>query len=261
MKWPLFYHTGCIGDIVAALPTIRALGGGDLAIGNFENPAWQNRRMEGACYESIKPLLEMQDCIKSVRWADEHPAATYDFADFRQGFIRGESLAHWQARYMGVGITTEPWLVNIAPDPRTRDRIIATRSARYHNWSFPWPQIVKENRDRILFVGLRSEHEALQKLVGPLEYFPTLHMLDVACAIAGSDLLISNQTAACWIGLGLGHPLVQEQYAETPDSMLPRANAQYCQYHGMPVIPPRKAISIAQKTKQDIQPLVKSVRW
>lgn len=215
--------------------------------------------MEGAPYDAIKPLLEAQPLIKSVEWSASNPGVDYDLSTFRHDHILGESLTHWQARHIGVDVDTAPWLTNIEPREGLRDCIIAARSERYQNWTFPWPQIVAENRDRILFIGLPKEHLAFCKLLGPVQYLPTETMLDVAEVILGSMLLISNQTAACWVGLGLGHPLVQEQSPVTRDSMLPRHNAQYILHGQMPVIPARQ-ISVALKPPVP-KPLAKPLIW
>lgn len=239
---------------------MRALGGGHLLIGNFANPQWAPRRMEGAPFRAIKPLLESQDYIASVQWTDTEPARSVDFSNFRHDHILGESLLHWQARHIGIEVSSEPWLFGIRPDPRTAGRIIVARSPRYQNWQFQWPRLVKEHRDRMLFVGLPKEHAEFQKLVGPVEYFPTADMLAVARAIAGSDLVICNQTSTCWVALGLGHPMIQEQSPQTRDSMLPRDNVQYCLYDAMPTIPQSTAISIAEKPKP-CKPSVKTVTW
>lgn len=254
-------HSGDLGDIIACLPTIRALGGGHLVI--FERhdkiPGTLNIResMRGKRFDFIRPLLEAQPYIESVTWSDTIPKTKYDFSTFRHDHILGESLLEWQARHIGVSASTEPWLSGVTPRKDMEGRIVVTRTARYQNWVVPWPAIVKAHRERIVFIGLPAEHKDFQQLVGPVEYLPTATMLDVAEVIAGSDILIANQTAACWVGLGLGHPLIQEQSPVTRDSMIPRANAQYCLYDAMPVIPAAKsssAIIIAPKPKPTMNP-------
>lgn len=254
MKKPkVFGHQGDLGDCIAALPTIRAMGGGELVIGFKPGEKRGRESMEGKRFEVIRPLLAAQPYITGVRWSKNFEGVTHDFSDFRHDHILGESLLEWQARHFGVAASTEPWLSGITPRQDMKGRIVVARTSRYWNWQFPWPTIVKAHRDRIVFIGLPDEHKEFQTLVGPVEYLPTADMLEVAEVIAGSDILISNQTAAGWVGLGLGHPLIQEQSPVTRDSMIPRENAQYCLYSAMPNIPGKvtSPISIASKPKTD----------
>lgn len=252
----VFGHQGDIGDVLAALPAIRAMGGGELVIGFKPGEKRGRESMEGKRFEVIRPLLAAQPYITGVQWDKNFAGVTHDFSDFRHDHVLGQSLLHWQAKHFGVAASTDPWLSGVTPRTDMRGRIIVARTARYWNWQFPWPAIVNLHRDRILFIGLPDEHKQFQTLVGPVEYLPTSDMLDVAEVIAGSDILIANQTAACWVGLGLGHPLIQEQSTVTRDSMIPRANAQYCLYDAMPNIPGRSSavISIAPKPKTNMNP-------
>ena len=45
--------------------------------------------------------------------------------------------------------------------------------------------------------------------------------------IKGADLLVTNQTFACWLALGMATPMIEETWNDQPNSMLPRANAIY----------------------------------
>lgn len=246
-----FLHRGDLGDIIACLPSIRALGGGELLIAPHTGKPMEGRQdLRGARFDAIKPLLAIQPYIHGVRWVDEPPESAIDFSTFRKNTIPGQSLSLHQARHVGAAISEDVWLHNVTPHPGLSDRIIVARTARYHNWRFPWPQIVQEHRERILFIGLPGEHKAFCKLVGSVEYLPTKSLLEVAEVIAGSQLLISNQTVAGWIGLGLGHPLIQEQWTTSPDSMIPRLNAQYWQYGEMPKIPRPMSKAIASAPKK-----------
>lgn len=262
-----FLHRGDLGDIIACLPAIRASGGGELLIAPHQKgvDTMQGRQdLRGARFEAIRPLLELQPYVRAVRWVETVPPGAIDFSTFRQNTILGQSLSHHQARHIGVEISEDPWLHGVKPRPGLAGKIIVTRTARYHNWQFPWRQLVSEHRDRMLFIGLPAEHAEFCKFVGPVEYLPTKSLLEVAEVIAGSQLLISNQTVACWIGLGMGHPLVQEQWPTSRDSMIPRANAQYCLYATMPHIPPAPGKPIAkdmQQAKPSLQPSIKPVVW
>lgn len=255
------FSTGCIGDCIAMLPIARALGGAVITVGNFKNPEWASQRMEGARYEAIRPLLLSQPYVKGVEWsADATPDVTHDLSEFRHiSRTYGETLTAWQARYLGIPISTEPWLT-AWPRAGFKDKIIVARTARYNSWFFPWPQIHREHSGRMLFVGLPAEHEAFCKLIGKVEYLPTRDMLELAEVIAGSALFIGNQSSPCWTALGMGHALIQEQFADSPDSCIRRPNAQFINDGRMPRIDLPQS-SVLTTPSKAVTPTVKPLVW
>lgn len=103
------------------------------------------------------------------------------------------------------------------------------RSSRYHNPYFPIFKLLERFPD-LLFVGLPEEHKAFQQMFSPrkpIQYRPTKDLLELAGLIAGCKCLLSNQTAAWWIGAGLGVPLIQETWPGGPNSIIERKNAKY----------------------------------
>jgi len=67
---------------------------------------------------------------------------------------------------------TKPWLT--ISDPLKISRVIVARCTRYHNPLVRWQQIVaKYRKHQPTFVGLPEEHRDLQRIVGPLAYYPT----------------------------------------------------------------------------------------
>ena len=106
-----FYHTGDLGDIIASLPVIRQLGGGELVIGNQSqtNPGW--RAMEGERFNAIKPLIEAQPYISTVRFEHQPQGIDFDFSEFRRVYSREYSLSQAQARWLNVSnLNLDPWL-------------------------------------------------------------------------------------------------------------------------------------------------------
>lgn len=223
---PVYGHAGDLGDCIASLATIRAMGScGDIAI--FERPGSHRESMRGARYEALKPLLEAQPYIGSVEWSNEPVATPYDFSTFRHDFVAGENLAEWQARHVGVTITMDPWLVARRSE-KGIGRTIVARSMRYQNRDFPWRRLVAEHRNKILFVGLPEEHKAFQVSNGAIvEYCSTGNLLELAEIINGADLFIGNQSCPFWIAAGLGVPLIQEVYPLAQNSIVKRRNARY----------------------------------
>lgn len=221
-----FLHSGCIGDTIAALPSIRQLGGGHLVMSQLGN----KRILRGERYEFVRPLLEAQPYIKSVSWEEEPQDIDYDFTNFRTLYKGDVSLAETQARYMGIEPLDEsPWL-SIDPDPRASGRIIVARSPRYQNYEFPWRQIAKRQMARLLFIGFADERTSLEaRMGGRLDFVECKDALEMARLIAGSILFIGNQSSPYWIAAGLGKKLIQETYLPNPDSRIERPNAIYWQ--------------------------------
>lgn len=225
MKKQVFYHSGDAGDIVASLLSVRQLGGGKIVIG----PGPCRESMAGARFESIKPLLECQPYVTGVEWSDVKPDRCLDFSTFRHDHRFGESLAHWQARHLGIDdLDTSPWLT--VPAVRT-DQVVFARSKRYHNGFFPWFGLL-DRYPSALFVGTDEEF----RFFGELHKRPktpwiakarTNGLLDLARLIAGGRLFCGNQSCPWWIACGLGVTTFQETWEGSPDSMIKRPNAFY----------------------------------
>ena len=224
----VFAHSGDLGDIIASLPAVRALGGGRFVVTLHDSSrtAATRESMQGARFNVIKPLLEAQPYIKSVEWMDSFDDPTHDFRTFRNDPIHGESLAHWQARHIGVEISTAPWLTVPISD-FANGRFVIARSARYHSHRHMWNTILKAYSNPI-FVGLREEYLHLSSTTGvEFEHAPTADLLELASIIAGCSLFVGNQSCPWWIAFALGVPTIQEVFAPSPDSRIERAGSRY----------------------------------
>lgn len=89
-----FAIAGDIGDCIAMLPSIRHMGGGHVVItppppGVGTGQGFCRESMQGARYESIKPLLECQPYIHSVSWG-RLPAGAIDVALPHAAALSGE---------------------------------------------------------------------------------------------------------------------------------------------------------------------------
>jgi hypothetical protein len=217
-----FFSSGDLGDIVASLPAVKALGGGDYRIG-FKIDG-QRESLRGDRFESIKPLLESQHYINSVAWTDDFRGVTHDFSGFRARYQLHRSLADQQAEFVGVKIdATKPWL---HVTPSYHNRTVIARSSRYHNPIFPWRRIMDSVTD-CLFAGLVQEHREFEAYFGQIDYQPTKNLLELAQVIAGAKQVISNQTCQWWIAAGLGVPTIQESYLADLNSVIERPNLRY----------------------------------
>ncbi len=224
-----FCHTGDLGDVIAALPVIRQMGGGRLVMRDHPYcKDGQYRPIKGVKFQALRPLLEAQDYIESVEY-DETCPVDIDFTHFRKHYSEQNTLTAAHAAHVRCAdVDLSPWL-HVEPSATSAGRVIVARSERYHNDAFPWKRLAHQLRKKILFVGLREEHAAFQREAKcQVEYHPTADLLELAGLIAGSEFFIGNQSSPCWIAMALGHPLIQETSTWNPDSRIPRENAKYC---------------------------------
>jgi hypothetical protein len=218
-----FLHSGHIGDIIAFLPLMRKLGGGHLVI--TDHSKTPQLMMEGFKYESLKPLLECQDYISGVSF-EKHPTnIDFDVTGFRKHWGKG-TIIEMQAKELGVEPCIEKWL-KVEPNLNLQGKIVCCRSTRYRNDSFPWLEIVNRIRDRVVFIGVHDEYGNFVDKFGKVDRFLTINCLDIAQAIAGSDMFIGNQSSPFWIAAGLHHSLIQETCLDVPDSIVRYEGANY----------------------------------
>jgi hypothetical protein len=197
---------GEIGDAIYALPTIKALGGGDVYAKEcpWTRPNWVRRA------ESLKTLFEEQDYIGAFGPHTGQPA-NIDLTTYRANGQRfGDLIVNRIARHAGVKIDiTEPWL-KVEPSKETAGRIIVNRAPRWIGLTFPWQAVVKEFQKEILFVGSEAEHKAFTSEFGYVGRLRCKDMLAVASAIAGCDTFIGAQSSPYAICEGLKHKAVLE---------------------------------------------------
>jgi len=218
-----FLHSGHIGDIIAFLPLMKKMGGGHLVI--TDHNSTPQLMMEGFKYESLKPLLECQDYISGVSF-EKHPTnIDYDVTGFRKHWGTG-TIVEMQAKELGIEPCIEKWL-EVKPNLNLQGKIVCCRSTRYRNNLFPWREIIDKIRDRAVFIGVHDEYGDFVNQFGNVDRCLTNNCLDIAEAIAGSDMFIGNQSSPFWIAAGLHHPLIQETCLDVPDSIVQYKSAHY----------------------------------
>lgn len=245
----IFYHTGDAGDIIASLPTMKALGGGRLQIGPdigyTDIAACDYPRCGGNewCFEYLRNLFELQPYIKSVEHVEKQVNVDYNLNVFRKWLRENQLWGTWHrsrnllayhsladAHLKAFGVTysqTEPWLRVDNPWPCETFPIVAQRSPRYQNEKFPWKQIVENYGDKIVFLGLAAEHAAFCASFGKCHWFETLNALEIGRIVAGSKLFIGNQSSPFWIAEGLKHKLILEMWDGDPNCHFVRPGHHY----------------------------------
>ena len=121
-----FLHSGDLGDAIYALPSIQALGGGNLY---FASRPWTRTRWEdGGLLALIQRLFEKQPYVSSVALYTGEPL-DIDFSTFRNGGYKlGDTIIERQRRWVGAKLGEEKdggWLSNIWHAPWLRSLLIA----------------------------------------------------------------------------------------------------------------------------------------
>lgn len=228
-----FMHAGNLGDVVYALPAIRAFSGGDLTI-------CPEQRKTAICsvpinkeqFEMFLPLLKEQPYLRKIEWSEKYPSTTVqDLNHFRNAWIdrklRDEQKIHTlcQCHFWDLGIADkykedETWLT--IPEPISTGKIVIHRSPRYNSHDFPWERLIQERRKDLLFVGLNHEHTKFQEdFKTSVSFMQVRDFLELARLIAGARACVMNQSFPLSIAIGCGQKVICEAIARSPD----------CQFH------------------------------
>lgn len=228
----LFRHAGDIGDIIYALPAMRALGGGALLI---EAAAYTRQRLTPDKWCGVNELLLRQSYVQDVRqWIVGEPV-NYNLNDFRArmmtllrvGHGHDKHLGYWICESHGVPfkVMDDQWL-HVA-DPIDAAKVVFSRSGAgrdprfvYHNPHFPWHKVWAKYRDDAVFVGTEDEHRYFVHLCGDVPHYRTNTLLEAARVIAGAKLFIGNQSAPHAIAEGLKKRIVLEVWPTGPNCLM-----------------------------------------
>ena len=197
----IFSHSGDVGDLIYSLPTIRACGGGDLIL--YAHPGKTAHGMTVGLFNKLKPLLEAQPYIHSVRFSESKVDTNLN--GFRDHSYAG-NLSDMHLATMGLSWEhrVQKWL-NV-PDPLRSYSVILIRTQRYLNPYFNWKAIHHKYKDVAGFIGTPDEHALYEKEFGAIRLVEAYDFMTVARYIAGCKLFIGNPTAATAIAEGLKHP-------------------------------------------------------
>lgn len=202
-----FGHAGDLGDIIYALPAIRAQGGGALVL--FDMPGRTSHGMTEAKVGRLRPLLEAQDYIDEVIWSET--IQDDDLNGFRDHLNRNGNLA--DAHLLTQG---KEWVHRSAKwlevDPDYRKPVIFSRSHRYRNDNFDWGRIADAYRDRAGFVGFPDEYEDFCRRFGDVPLVEARDFMELAQVIAGAKLFVGNQSSPLAVAHGLKQNVIMEIY-------------------------------------------------
>ncbi|NTV75851.1 MAG: hypothetical protein HGA66_16810 [Holophaga sp.] len=202
---PCFKHSGNAGDIIYALPAIRALcggGGGRLRL-VLDTPIHVRHlrsshplggvMLNRAMFDLLAPLLEAQPYLESVQVLDSE-RVDYDLDRFRTSPLPQDRLgiSRWYFYHLAVSADlSEPWLE--APEvPAFRGSVIIARSQRYRNLCLDY-QFLDRYPD-LVFCGLEEEFADMRRTLPRLTYAPVKDFLQLAGMIRSCRLFIGNQS-------------------------------------------------------------------
>ena len=223
-----FIHSGDLGDVIYALPTVRAFGGGTIHLVNQNVGQLHGMSRERAMI--LAPLLMAQPYVHAVRYdlptEGEWKQGGVNLNAFRfsgQDFFR-QHLADCVARTFGLpgGIAEEPWLT---VQPCQWGPVFFARSARYHNPNFPWRKVIEKYGQHARFVGTPAEHVAFNtEFEASVPYLATDNLETLAAVLNMARLFVGNQSAPLAIAEGLGINILCEECPACPNCHLNRHN-------------------------------------
>ncbi len=238
MSTQSFKHSGDLGDIIFALPTVRALGGGVLYLdpdGGASDPIFQGpdridkrTKLTAGRIESLKPLLMQQPYIEDVRfWRGEKVDYNLDrFRESKSWYCLIDMCLdtfHVDRKHKDTA-----WLTVADPITEPGYPFVINRTVRYHgNYSF-WKSNLPFFGPQSLFVGLAKEHEIFEyTFETKVRYQPTPTILQLARYVAGCCQFIGNASFPHAIAEGLKKPLIAEEYRVLCTIHVDRPDAQY----------------------------------
>lgn len=221
--------SGKLGDLIASLPTIRALGGGDL---RFTIKAFHRNLMDRATCDSVSLLLAGLPYIKSVGlWKGEPIDYNLDIIvqrvveTIRRGPGGKQPLTDICLEAFGLPLhhRDEPWITGV-PECVPRQDVLINRTARYRNDGFPWPAVLARYPQAV-FVGFENEYDDFQSRFGPIPRVKTDNVLELAMVVSGCRLFVGNQSLALWLAEAMKKPVVVECWKRYASNVIVRPGA------------------------------------
>ena len=224
-------NSGGYGDLIYSLAVLPYLGKGEykLAMNNLADCARSygydvSERTMGKMhreyfqqkhYDFLAPLLEVQPFITKVsQWHKGDEPVTYNLDDFRGTLFKRFEGNYLEAFFITHNIPYTQEMVHgtnwlTVPNPiRVAETIIA-RTTRYRsptgNKTHAEYATVNGFDKKAVFIGTDEEHQDYEKVTGlKIKRYVVKDALEYAQVIAGADRLVSNQTFAFSLAMGLG---------------------------------------------------------
>ena len=188
-----FYHSGATGDVIYAMPTIKALGGGIF-----------NVNLPDDLYNTVLPLLESQEYIYEVKKGREFVGNVFNLDKFRNN--NDLHLTHLvQLHLQSFDIIDETWKQGwLKVEPIKSNNSFINITPRYKSLTTDWIKeinFLKDNSDNVYFIGLESEYEPYKHLIIRYEI---RDYLELAQLLAGAKYVSGNQSSFMAVAQGIG---------------------------------------------------------
>jgi hypothetical protein len=188
-----FYHSGATGDVIYAMPTIKALGGGVF-----------NVNLPDDLYNTVLPLLESQEYIYEVKKGREFVGNVFNLDKFRNN--NDLHLTHLvQLHLQSFDIIDETWKQGwLKVEPIKSNNSFINITPRYKSLTTDWIKeinFLKDNSDNVYFIGLESEYEPYKHLI---ERYEIRDYLELAQLLAGAKYVSGNQSSFMAVAQGIG---------------------------------------------------------
>lgn len=221
--------SGKEGDVIASLPTIKALGGGDL---RFTIKAFSRNLMDRATCDSMALLLAGLPYIHSVKlYGGEHIDYNLDILvkrvveTIRRGPGNKKPLTDICLEAFGLPLhhRDEAWITGV-PECVPPQPVVINRTTRYRNDGFPWPSVLAKYPGAV-FVGFDVEYDDFQMRFGSIPRVKTANVLELAMVVSGCRLFIGNQSLALWLAESMKKPVVVECWKRYASNVIVRPHA------------------------------------
>lgn len=177
--------------------------------------------------DMLKPLLEHQPFIESVRYLEktENEKVDFNLDMFRSENknLSGGNIALWNQVYYPE-LRGELHKISINAHPIENEYIIINRTIRYNNPLIDYT--ILEDKGKCMFVGVESEFKIMSALMPSIEHLQVKDFYELAQYIAGCKLFVGNQSMAFAIAEGLKVKRVLEQYYAAPN-VIPQGGECY----------------------------------
>lgn len=226
-------HSGNVGDVIYALPTIMHLSNlCGKKIKFYLNPV--DTRMSITLANVLTPLIEHQSYIDSVEIYNGQDI-DHDLDLFRHVHVESSNLGHMHAKLFDFDFSILSKQSVFIDDSYTTDfdkyDIVINRTERYNNPAFPWHYLLtNEYADHSkCFVGTESEYNLFteQFKLNDIAYVKTSDFLQVAWLIKNSKLFIGNCSSPYAIAETMKHTSIQESCTWCLTCLYERPNAYY----------------------------------
>lgn len=227
-------HGGKLGDLIYSLPAMEALATEkrvSLQLVLYPN-AGTGTTFTPETLAFLYSLLMKQPYIESVSFTAIPYGWGRNLDGWRNAYPAGVNLAQWIRDYtlgLPYGPVAPGWLRGV--EPYRVAPVVVSRSMQYRSpaGDAAYRELMDKRNCDAVFIGTFEEYQDFTRRFVSITRYLVNSALDLARAIAGSELFIGNQSFPRALAEGLGHPLIGECCPERAwdNCRYPRENAAY----------------------------------